>query len=77
MQRNRLNVYMSPETLQEVELLANELDMTKTGVGSLAIKLGMELLKLAKSQKFAELLAKYPETIEDLGRMVEDAKKTE
>jgi hypothetical protein len=55
MKKVRLNVYLKPETLEEIKLLADKMSTTQTAVAAMAIQAGMDALKMALNPDFHKL----------------------
>jgi len=55
MKKARLNVYLKPETLEEIKLLADQIGSSQTAVASMAIQAGMDALKMALNPDFHKL----------------------
>jgi hypothetical protein len=66
MRKTRLNVYMTPAVKKRIEAVSEKLGKAQTEVASLAIEAGLDLLELSISEKFALLVARNPEFIEEL-----------
>lgn len=77
MERARLNLYLRPETKRRIEDLAKKLGKTQGEVAHLAVDAGLDLLDLSTSEKFAIMVAKNPEFIEELQRIAYEAQINE
>lgn len=55
MKKTRLNIFLKPETMQEVRLLGDKLGMSRTGVASVAVELGMQAIKMSLDPKFHKI----------------------
>jgi predicted transcriptional regulator len=66
MKKVRLNVYMSADLKNRIEVMAKKLGRSKTDMAALAIGAGLDLLELSTSEKFASIVAQNPEFIAEL-----------
>lgn len=51
----RLNVYLKPETLEEIKAIAEKMGATQTAVASMAIQAGMDAIRMALNPDFHKL----------------------
>lgn len=75
--KKRVNVYMTPEVYDQLIRVSKMLGRSYTGVGSLAVQLGLSVIELSKNQQFADMITNDPDVMGKLERMVGDVEKTD